>query len=63
MKIKYSLLKAIDTAGLSFLSPVVRLVTGEEPRKQLKDIARFIVVPIISFLIFLWLWSVIARYS
>lgn len=60
MKIKYPLLKAIDTAGLSFLSPVVRLLSGEEPKKQLKEIGRFIVVPIISFLIFLWMWSVIA---
>ncbi|MBB5350727.1 nitrate/nitrite transport system permease protein [Haloferula luteola] len=57
---KYKLLKVIDTAGLSFLSPVVRLVTGEEPRKQLQDIARFILVPTITFLAFLWLWSVVA---
>ncbi|GAA5484074.1 ABC transporter permease [Haloferula sargassicola] len=57
---KYKLLKFIDTAGLSFLSPVVRLVTGEEPQKQVKDIVRFIVVPVFAFLAFLWLWSMIA---
>ncbi len=57
---KYKLLKVIDTAGLSFLSPVVRLVTGEEPRKQVKDIARFIVVPVLAFLAFLWLWAMVA---
>lgn len=57
---KYKLLKAIDVAGLNFLAPVVRLCAGEAPQKQLKEIGRFIVVPVIAFLLFLWLWSVIA---
>ena len=60
MEIKYRLLKIIDTAGLSFLSPVVRLAAGEEPRKQLKDIGRWIVVPVAAMLMFAFLWSVIA---
>lgn len=57
---KYKLLKVIDTAGLSFLSPLVRLATGEEPAKQIKDIIRFIIVPACAFLAFLWIWAVIA---
>ena len=60
MNVKYTILKVIDTAGLSFLSPVVRLATGEEPQKQLKEIGRCIVVPVCAFLLFLWLWTVIA---
>ena len=60
MEIKYRLLKIIDTAGLSFLSPVVRLVAGEEPRKQLKDIGRWIVVPVTAMAVFALLWSIIA---
>lgn len=60
MNFKYKLLKAIDISGLNFLSPVVRLATGEEPAKQCREIARFIVVPVIAFLAFLWLWSVLA---
>ncbi|MCB1130525.1 MAG: ABC transporter permease subunit [Verrucomicrobiae bacterium] len=60
MAVKYKLLKAIDISGLSFLSPVVRLVTGEEPAKQVREIGRFIVVPVVAFLVFLWLWSVLA---
>lgn len=60
MNIKYPLLKAIDVSGLTFLSPVVRLISGEEPAKQLRDIGRFIVVPVVAFLVFLWLWAVIA---
>ncbi len=60
MSLKYKLLKGADLAGLSFLSPVIRLATGEEPRKQLREIGRFIVVPLLAFAAFLWLWSVIA---
>ena len=57
---KYALLKAIDLVGLNFLGPVVRLCTGEEPRKQLKEIGQFIVVPIVAVALFLGLWSVVA---
>ena len=60
MAFKYKLLKAIDVAGLSFLSPVVRLCYGEEPQKQLKEIGQFIVVPIVSFCVFLMLWTQVA---
>ncbi len=60
MSFKYTTLKIIDTAGLSFLSPVVRLISGEEPRKQLKEIGRCIVVPVFAFLAFIWLWSILA---
>lgn len=60
MAVKYKLLKAIDVSGLNFLSPVVRLATGEEPAKQVREIGRFIIVPVIAFLLFLWLWSVLA---
>lgn len=57
---KYKILKAIDVAGLTFLSPVVRLCYGEEPRKQLKEIGRYIVIPIVAFSAFIILWTVIA---
>ncbi|MHC4876697.1 MAG: ABC transporter permease [Planctomycetota bacterium] len=57
---KYKLIKAIDVAGLTFLTPVVRLCYGEEPKKQLGDIGRFIVVPLIAFVIFVGLWGIIA---
>lgn len=57
---KYKLIKAIDVAGLTFLTPVVRLCYGEEPKKQLDEIVRFIVVPIIAFTIFVMMWGVVA---
>jgi len=57
---KYKILKAIDVSGLNFLSPVVRLAYRENPRKQFREIGRFILVPIIAFLAFMWLWSELA---
>lgn len=58
---KYKIIKAIDVAGLNFLTPVVRLAYGEEPRKQIKAIGQFIVVPILAVLVFLVLWSGVAK--
>lgn len=57
---KYRLIKAIDVAGLSFLTPVVRLCYGEEPRKQLREIGRLIVIPAVTFAIFVLMWSQMA---
>ncbi len=54
---KYRLIKALDVTGLSVLEPVVRLLWGEEPRAQLRQIGLFIVVPILVFCTFLVLWD------
>ncbi len=57
---KYKLIKAIDTAGLSFLTPVVLLCYGDEPAVQVKKIIRFIVVPAIAIALFIGLWFVMS---
>lgn len=57
---KYRIFKAIDVCGLNFLTPVVRLMYGEEPQKQLKDIGRFIVVPMVAFMVFIGVWGFLA---
>ena len=57
---KYKIIKAIDVAGLTFLTPVVRLCYGEEPKKQLEEIGRYIVIPVLAFTAFMILWTVIA---
>ena len=57
---KYKIIKAIDVAGLTFLTPVVRLCYREEPGKQLKEIGRYIVIPVVAFAAFIFLWTVIA---
>ena len=58
---KHRTVKAIDVAGLNFLTPVVRLCYGEEPQKQLRDIGRFIVVPIVAVLLFVVAWYGVAE--
>lgn len=60
MTAKYKILKCIDISGMNFLSPVVRLATGEDPSKQLREIGKFIVVPVFAFMAFLLLWSILA---
>ena len=59
-KIKYRLLKAIDISGFKVFDPVVRLLFGEEPAKQTRDILKFLVTPMLFVLLCLGLWSVIA---
>lgn len=57
---KHRTVKAIDVAGLNFLTPVVRLCYGEEPHKQLKAIGQFIVVPAVTVLCAVGFWYVIS---
>lgn len=58
-KIKYSILKVIDVSGFKVLDPPVRLFFGEEPPKQIRDIMRYMVLPIIFCFACLALWTVI----
>lgn len=55
-KIKYGLLKFIDLSGFKVFDPPVRLAFGEDPRKQLGEIGKFMILPIIfiSFCILIW---------
>ena len=55
-KIKYSILKVIDLSGFKVFDPPVRLLFGEEPQKQVKEIAKYMIIPIIfvSLLILIW---------
>jgi len=58
---KYRLVKAIDLAGLNFLTPVVRLCFGEEPRKQLRDIGLYIAIPILAMIFGVCAWFVVSE--
>lgn len=54
-------MKAIDLAGLNFLTPVVRLCFGEEPRKQLRDIGLYIAIPILAMIFGVCAWFVVSE--
>ncbi|MDQ8192018.1 ABC transporter permease subunit [Roseibacillus persicicus] len=55
-KIKYGILKAVDISGFKVLDPPVRLLFGEEPQKQVKDIAKYLLLPtlFVSLCILIW---------
>ena len=57
---KYGLLKLIDVSGFKVFDPVVRLCFGEEPGKQVGEIVRYMIVPIIFVAFCIGAWSVIA---
>lgn len=59
-KIKYGLLKGIDASGFTVLDPVVRLAFGEERQKQLQDIGRYMIVPIVFIGFCVMVWSIAA---
>ena len=59
-RFKFGLLKVIDISGFKVFDPVIRLLFREEPRKQLGDIGRFLVTPIIFVVLCLVLWTFIA---
>jgi len=50
----------ISVLGIGFLVPVLRIVRGEPPRAQLKELWRLLGVPLIAIAIFLFLWSRLA---
>ncbi|GHC05941.1 ABC transporter permease subunit [Cerasicoccus arenae] len=57
---KFKILKALDVAGLQVFDPVVRLICGENPPEQFRKILLFIGIPIITFLIFIGIWTYLA---
>ena len=59
-KFKYGLLKAIDVSGFKVFDPVVRLIFGEEPKKQAVEVASFLVTPVIFIFACMFLWNMIA---
>ena len=55
---KDAIIKVVRFIGLSFLEPLIRLISGEEPKKNTKEVFNKIGAPILSILVFLLLWNV-----
>ncbi|HEY8904125.1 MAG TPA: ABC transporter permease [Chthoniobacterales bacterium] len=51
---------ALDRVGLNYFSPFVRLAARDEPGKQMQEILRNTLLPIIAFGIFLGFWAACA---
>ncbi|MEM6394498.1 MAG: ABC transporter permease subunit [Planctomycetota bacterium] len=59
-QIKHFLLKIVDLTALGFLEPYVRLAYWEEPRKQLKKIGQFTLIPVLALVVAVALWGFLA---
>lgn len=61
MRIKETILRGLDVAGLQVFQPLVRLAAGEDPKEQVRSIVLFLVIPMLAFGLFLLLWAGVAK--
>jgi len=52
--------KWFQVLGLSWVTPILRAMAGDNPRAQLKDIWRLLLVPLLAIVVFLVLWGALA---
>ena len=50
----------LDAFGLSWLTPILKIVAGDSPREQVKELRRVLLIPLTGILIFLLAWAVLA---
>jgi len=55
-----SAIRRLETAGLGFITPLLRMAIGEDPRGQMKELWRTLGVPLVAILAFILLWSFVA---
>ena len=54
---KNKLIRVVTVCGLAGLVPWIRLLAGEDPREQLREIWNTVGIPIAAFIVFIFLWS------
>ncbi|ABG59234.1 nitrate ABC transporter, permease component [Cytophaga hutchinsonii ATCC 33406] len=54
---KTKLITSMNWIGLGFLEPVIRLLSGEEPLKNLTEVGKNLFLPLASVLAFIVLWE------
>jgi len=52
--------KWFQVLGLSWLTPVLKAAAGDNPKAQLKEIWRLLIVPVLAIVSFLLLWGLLA---
>ncbi len=55
---KDKIIYLMETAGLTWLIPLVRLASGEAPVRQLQQLAMLIGLPFLAILTFIFLWHI-----
>ena len=57
---KNKLIRLLEAAGFSWGVPIVKLVSGENPKAQVQEIFLLLGLPFIAALIFIFLWGTLA---
>lgn len=57
---KEKVIGVLDVCGFKWITPFIRMASGEDPREQFKKIGSTVGVPLVSLVIFLGMWSVTA---
>ncbi len=57
---KEKVIGVLDVCGFKWITPFIRIASGEDPREQLKKIGSGLMIPLVSLIVFLGLWSAIA---
>jgi nitrate/nitrite transport system permease protein len=60
MSSKDKTIKTLKMIGLGFFEPIINLIAGEEPKKQLQKIWNGFFLPIIAFVVFILIWQIAA---
>jgi nitrate/nitrite transport system permease protein len=50
----------LDALGFSWLTPILRMISGDNPRAQLNELTRVLVIPLLGIALFLAAWSILA---
>ena len=54
------LIGVLDGYGFKWITPFMKIASGEDPKEQIRQIASTVGIPLVAFLIFLGSWSAIA---
>ena len=54
---KNTIINYLETFGMNWLVPVVRLTSGENPREQLSELFNGIGLPVMALIAFLFIWA------
>jgi nitrate/nitrite transport system permease protein len=61
MAVKENVIRGLDLAGLKVFEPFVRLLYRDDPQQQVRQILLYVFVPVLSFGLFLMIWTGVAR--
>ncbi len=50
----------LDTLGLSWLVPLLKMAAGDSPRAQFDELGRVLIIPLIGIVVFIAAWAILA---